>query len=99
MQSAKSSEPLVPLMLAPQAASLSMNHTTSQFAKVLLDVSSPAIVAKASAMTICVFRSIHDCVMLGVIRIVNPAASWMRGSKIIQPMRFTAGAGSQLASL
>jgi hypothetical protein len=49
------------------------------------------MVAKASAMTICV--------MLGVIRIVNPAATLIRGSKIFPPMRFTAGAGSQLASL
>jgi hypothetical protein len=87
------------MMFAPQAASLSMTHTTSQLANVLIDVSSPAMVAKASAITICVLRSIHDCVMVEVIRIVNPAASWMRGSKIIQPMRFTAGAGSQLASL
>jgi hypothetical protein len=86
-------------MFAPQAASLSMNHTTSRLANVLLEVSSPAMVAKASAITICVLRSIHDCVTVEVIRIVNPAASWMRGSKIIQPMRFTAGAGSQLASL
>jgi hypothetical protein len=78
-------------MFAPQAASLSMNHTTSQLANVLLDVGSPAMVAKASAMTICVLRSIHA--------FVNPAASWIRGSKIIPPMRFTAGAGSQLVSL
>jgi hypothetical protein len=79
-QSAKSSEPLVPLIFAPQAASLSMNHMTSQLAKVSLDVSKPAMVAKASAITICVLRSIHDCVILGVIRIVKPAAFWRRGS-------------------
>jgi hypothetical protein len=57
-------------MFASQAASLSMNRTTLQLANDLLDVSNPAMVAKALAITICVLRSIHDCVMVEVIRIV-----------------------------